>query len=351
MVKTQLTVHTMARGLSPSTLPIPARDSVKKLLGSENDAKVLTTNATVVNGVLKEETTPVPTIPTQQPQEKTTTTPTPTIPTPTTPTTTTPTPTTTIPTTTTPTLPTTPTPAGPTNSTVVPHTTPNPTIAPVTSTPPPKNRNFDGPSFVGTFMIIKMGDNQTPSTSAGGIILCMGIIAIAFVAWKFYKARTERNYHTLRLQLFSDGEFYHFQHHDVPSQAERKAYKHLKLLNRDERIPWVQQQKLVTRTKRNFVLKEGKYYVSTGKDDLYEYLMSKKYKDNVSFNDPFYPKQWYLQVIMQPQKGVKYEHLTGCGTSQKGSDKPTSCAPQNSLFGESDDTIIVTSVSSWLLYY
>nr|CAD7585574.1 unnamed protein product [Timema genevievae] len=187
----------MLTGLSPSTLPIPARDSVKKLLGSENDAKVLTTNATVVNGVLKE-TTMVPTIPTQQPQEKTTTTPTPTIPTPTTPTPTTPTtttptpttttptpttptptPTTTIPTTTTPTLPTTPTPAGPTNSTVVPHTTPNPTIAPVTSTPPPKNRNFDGPSFV------------------GGIILCMGIIAIAFVAWKFYKARTERNYHTL----------------------------------------------------------------------------------------------------------------------------------------------------------
>nr|CAD7437519.1 unnamed protein product [Timema bartmani] len=94
-------------------------------------------------------------------------------------------------------------------------------------------------------------------------------------------------------------------------------------------IPWVQQQKLVTRTKRNFVLsddKEGKYYVSTGKDDLYKYLMSKKYKDNMSFDDPFYPKQWYL-----PQKGVKHEHLTGCGTSQKGSDKPTSCAPQNSL--------------------
>jgi Multi-glycosylated core protein 24 (MGC-24), sialomucin len=32
---------------------------------------------------------------------------------------------------------------------------------------------------------------------SGGIVLALGCMAISFVAWKFYKARTERNYHTL----------------------------------------------------------------------------------------------------------------------------------------------------------
>ncbi|KAK3576961.1 hypothetical protein CHS0354_005967 [Potamilus streckersoni] len=31
----------------------------------------------------------------------------------------------------------------------------------------------------------------------GGIVLCLGIVAIIFFGCKFYKARTERNYHTL----------------------------------------------------------------------------------------------------------------------------------------------------------
>ncbi|XP_049845844.1 sialomucin core protein 24-like [Schistocerca gregaria] len=44
---------------------------------------------------------------------------------------------------------------------------------------PVKDRRFDGPSFI------------------GGIVLSLGTMAIGFVAFKFYKARTERNYHTL----------------------------------------------------------------------------------------------------------------------------------------------------------
>ena len=40
-------------------------------------------------------------------------------------------------------------------------------------------QHFDGASFV------------------GGIILCAGIIALIFFGLKFYKSRTERNYHTL----------------------------------------------------------------------------------------------------------------------------------------------------------
>ncbi|XP_052808935.1 uncharacterized protein LOC128237435 isoform X2 [Mya arenaria] len=40
-------------------------------------------------------------------------------------------------------------------------------------------QHFDGASFI------------------GGIVLCLGIVAIAFFGCKFYKTRTERNYHTL----------------------------------------------------------------------------------------------------------------------------------------------------------
>ncbi|XP_063234832.1 integumentary mucin C.1-like [Bacillus rossius redtenbacheri] len=98
----------------------------------------------------------------------------------------------TTPNTTTPTTPTTP---APDHTTVPPTTTPapnttttvpptKPTVVPASTTaaptvPPSKDRRFDGPSFV------------------GGIVLCLGILAIGFVAFKFYKARTERNYHTL----------------------------------------------------------------------------------------------------------------------------------------------------------
>lgn len=64
----------------------------------------------------------------------------------------------------------------PTKPTVQPETTPNiPLSTPATH----KDRHFDGPSFI------------------GGIVLAMGLMAIAFVSFKFYKARTERNYHTL----------------------------------------------------------------------------------------------------------------------------------------------------------
>ncbi|CAH1373652.1 unnamed protein product [Tenebrio molitor] len=56
-----------------------------------------------------------------------------------------------------------------------------PTKSPVTTAAPTpaNNRKFDGPSFV------------------GGIVLASGLMAIGFVAFKFYKARTELNYHTL----------------------------------------------------------------------------------------------------------------------------------------------------------
>ncbi|CAG9822545.1 unnamed protein product [Phaedon cochleariae] len=80
-------------------------------------------------------------------------------------------------------------PIPPTNSTVTTirpsnGTTPisTSTVKPSVPTTPPvpeHHRRFDGPSFV------------------GGIVLALGLVAIGFVAFKFYKARTELNYHTL----------------------------------------------------------------------------------------------------------------------------------------------------------
>ncbi|CAD7084382.1 unnamed protein product [Hermetia illucens] len=71
-----------------------------------------------------------------------------------------------------------------TSTTPIPSTPTTPTTPPSPSTtttvkPPPNCRHFDGPSFI------------------GGIVLTIGLLAISFVAYKFYKARNERNYHTL----------------------------------------------------------------------------------------------------------------------------------------------------------
>nr|XP_018902756.1 PREDICTED: extensin-like [Bemisia tabaci] len=122
----------------------------------------------------KNDTTPA-TPPTTTPSPKTTTTAKPT-------TTTTPAPNST---TVAPTTSSTPTPhPSPAPTTPRPSpapTTPHPSPAPTTPkpTPAPENRKFDGPSFI------------------GGIVLTIGLLAIGFVSYKFYMARTNQSYHTL----------------------------------------------------------------------------------------------------------------------------------------------------------
>lgn len=69
------------------------------------------------------------------------------------------------------------TPVAPTSPTTTAKPTKPTTAAP--STGGDSGQHFDGASFI------------------GGIILCAGIVAIVFFGCKFYKARQERNYHTL----------------------------------------------------------------------------------------------------------------------------------------------------------
>jgi len=74
-----------------------------------------------------------------------------------------------------------------TPTTHAPTTKPQTTVAPTdpqttalpTTKPTDAPGSFDMPSFI------------------GGIILCAGVVAIAFFGCKFYKNRSERNYHTL----------------------------------------------------------------------------------------------------------------------------------------------------------
>ncbi|XP_074663139.1 sialomucin core protein 24-like isoform X2 [Tubulanus polymorphus] len=73
---------------------------------------------------------------------------------------------------------------GQTNTTTGPTTKSTPTTlttTPATAAPtvPSQGQHFDAASFI------------------GGIVLCGGVIAIIFFGCKFYKARSEQNYHTL----------------------------------------------------------------------------------------------------------------------------------------------------------
>lgn len=153
--------------LSLSTVqPKSSTDLPKTTLRTEIDGKTVTD---------------IPEVSSIDPEPKPTTTdPTPSTTTPittTTTTTTSPTTTTKAPTTTTKTTTLAPnTSTTPKPSTIAPTKTP---VIPTTEAPHSGGRHFDGSSFV------------------GGIVLTCGLLAIAFVSWKFYKARTERNYHTL----------------------------------------------------------------------------------------------------------------------------------------------------------
>ncbi|XP_041979989.1 surface protein-like [Aricia agestis] len=68
----------------------------------------------------------------------------------------------------------------PPKSDVAPKNSTTTTVAPkADETPVLQARGFDGPSFI------------------GGIILTLGLLAIGFMGFKYYKNQTERNYHTL----------------------------------------------------------------------------------------------------------------------------------------------------------
>lgn len=182
---------TLSTNKANETIPITSKNATEKITTTtetlttdpinttqETDVPPSTTtpNQNITNPLkpatdTKTTVTPIPS--TTIPVGNSTTVP-PTVPTQTPPPTPPPTPPTTPTTSTTSSTTTTTTPA-PDNST----TTTTTTTTPASPTPRPPCNHFDFPSFI------------------GGIVLTLGILAISLVAYKFYKARNERNYHTL----------------------------------------------------------------------------------------------------------------------------------------------------------
>ena len=60
---------------------------------------------------------------------------------------------------------------------------PQPTLGPTTASPSKggnsESKHFDAASFI------------------GGMVLSLGVVAICFFGYKFYKSRADKNYHTL----------------------------------------------------------------------------------------------------------------------------------------------------------
>lgn len=81
-----------------------------------------------------------------------------------------------------------------TTSTVKP--TPS-TVKPSTSAVPPTSSTHTPDLTTPSSVPSKTDKSFSFASFAGGVIFSTGLMAIGFVAFKFYKARTERNYHTL----------------------------------------------------------------------------------------------------------------------------------------------------------
>lgn len=67
----------------------------------------------------------------------------------------------------------------------------------VTTQAPDQSTQPDSDSAANTGNIEEHGQHFDGASFIGGIVLTAGLVAIVFFGMKFYKAKTERNYHTL----------------------------------------------------------------------------------------------------------------------------------------------------------
>lgn len=87
-----------------------------------------------------------------------------------------------------------------TATSTIPTSTAKPTPSPVkpSTSPFPPTSSTHTPDLTTPSSVPSKNDKSFSFASfAGGVIFSTGLMAIGFVAFKFYKARTERNYHTL----------------------------------------------------------------------------------------------------------------------------------------------------------
>ncbi|XP_068698846.1 uncharacterized protein [Montipora foliosa] len=85
--------------------------------------------------------------------------------------------------------------------------------------------------------------------------------------------------------------YYHFVKHSVRERSRRSLDEHVENLLSEPRVKWVEQQRILERSKRDVI---------PGEDELVQRSIERLRKDNaITIRDPFYKDQWYLQNIGQ----------------------------------------------------
>ncbi|KAL9969268.1 hypothetical protein ACROYT_G021464 [Oculina patagonica] len=85
--------------------------------------------------------------------------------------------------------------------------------------------------------------------------------------------------------------YYHFVKHSVRERSRRSLDDHSETLLSEPRVKWVEQQRILERSKRDII---------PGEDELVQRSVARLRRDTaVTIRDPFFKDQWYLQNIGQ----------------------------------------------------
>lgn len=120
---------------------------------------------------------------------------------------------------------------------------------------------------------------------------------------KMAKTITEKHGFVLLGEIFPD--YYHLEHSHVSKRSVNPGIEHHKKLTSEQNVKWARQQKILSRSKRDFLT-----YVRDSRD-------SKRFAIKGGLNDPKWPKMWYLNrgrdMDMNVQ-GAWEEGITGKGS-------------------------------------
>ncbi|CAH1714052.1 furin-like protease 1 isoform X3 [Aphis gossypii] len=120
---------------------------------------------------------------------------------------------------------------------------------------------------------------------------------------KTAKTITEKHGFVLLGEIFPD--YYHLEHSHVSKRSVNPGIEHHKKLTSEQNVKWAKQQKILSRSKRDYLT-----YVRDSRD-------SKRFAIKGGLNDPKWPKMWYLNrgrdMDMNVQ-GAWEEGITGKGS-------------------------------------
>ncbi|VVC39282.1 Peptidase S8, pro-domain,Peptidase S8, subtilisin-related,Peptidase S8, subtilisin, Ser-active [Cinara cedri] len=104
----------------------------------------------------------------------------------------------------------------------------------------------------------------------------------AHIEGGFEKAKsiTEKHGFVLLGEIFPD--YYHLEHKHVSKRSVNPGFEHHEKLISEQNVKWAKQQKILSRSKRDYLT-----YVRDSKS-------SKRFAIKGGFNDPKWPKMWYL---------------------------------------------------------